>query len=218
MLSRLGVQHEDLQVVRLSAFSESVVRSLVERGVSPDGIGDVRARLSKIGYVENFDQLIDKVFDQSKNPRYTTPFRKSRFTDGSKAVFYSALDDETSIAEIRFHLSKDQSFVNPTGSVSAPRYYWLCEADFSGRTMDLFQIWAGCPELTSQDESGYSKCKDIAEEARGRRIDAFRTPSARRKEGVCTPVFNREALSRSVRPKRQGKFVVRAGQIRFEDI
>jgi hypothetical protein len=215
VLESFSPEKEQLTVVRLSAVSGNAVMRLLERGISPDGYPEILRRLRDLGLVFEPAQLIDKVFDPSKNPRHATPFPPTRFSAGDRAVFYSALEEETSIAEVRYHQTRAAEFQDLKQHASAPaRYFWIFEIDFDGTILDLFPLRQAVTELTSRDESGYPKCRQLAEEARSRSISAFRTPSARRAEGTCTPVFERESL-KDPKIKQAGRFTHENGDIVF---
>lgn len=195
MLESLTPKREQHTVVRLSAVSNANVERLLNRGISPESIPEIQGRLRTLDIVFEPAQLIEKLFKPSTNPKHPTPFPKTRFSDGDKAVFYSALEDETSIEEIRYHQTRSGEFSDLEKTPKAPpRYFGLFETVFDGTMLDLFEIHADCPELTSEDKSGYSTCCQFAEEARSRLINAFRTPSARRPSGTCTPIFDRHSL------------------------
>ena len=219
MLESLTPKKEQHTVVRLSAVSDSIVERLLNRGISPESFSEIQGRLRRLKIVIELAQLIDKVFEPSTNPKHPTPFAKTRFSNGDKAVFNSALEDETSIKEIRYHQMQSGEFGDLENTPKAPpRYFRLYETDFDGTMLDLFIIHADCPELTSEDESGYPRCRQLAEEARSRSINAFRTPSARRPEGSCTPVFDRQSLGGIPRLKRQGRFMNEHGKIVFREV
>ncbi len=218
MLESLTPKKEQHTVVRLSAMSDSIVERLLNRGISPESFPEIQERLRRLGIVIELAQLIDKVFEPSTNPKHPTPFAKTRFSNGDKAVFYSALEDETSIEEIRYHQTQSGEFSDLENTPKAPpRYFQLYETDFDGTMLDLFIIHADCPELTSKDESGYPRCGQLAEEA-SRSIDAFRTPSARRPEGTCTPVFDRQSLGDIPRLKHHVRFTNEHGKIVFREV
>lgn len=214
MLENLALKTEQLNVIRLSAVRDTAVERLLRRGISPESLPEILERLREQKIVFEPSQVIDKVFEPSTNRKHATPFAKTRFTDGEKAVFYSALENETSIEEVRYHQVRSGEFSDLENTPTAPpRYFSLYETDFDGTVLDLFQIQANCPELTSEDESGYPKCRQIAEEARRRSINAFRTPSARRQGGTCTPVFDRQSLEDVPRLKHHGRFINDHGNI-----
>ena len=219
MLEFLTPKKEQHTVVRLWAVSDANVERLLNRGISPGSFPEIQGRLRKLKHVFEPTQLIDKVFEPSTNPKYPTPFAKTRFTNGKKAVFYSALEDETSIEEIKYHQTRSGEFSDLENTPHAPpRYFRLYETDFNGTMLDLFTIHPDCPELTSADESGYTKCQQLAEEARSRSINGFLTPSARRSEGTCTPIFDRQSLGDVPRLKRHIQFSNEHGKIVFREI
>ena len=219
MLEGLTPKTEQHTVVRLSAVSDANVERLLNRGISPESFPEIQERLRKLKIVFEPTQLIDKVFEPSTNPKQPTPFAKTRFTDGDKAVFYSALEDETSIEEIKYHQTRSGEFNDLENIANAPpRYFRLYETDFDGTMLDLFTIHSNCPELTSANESGYPKCRQLADEARSSSINAFRTPSARRSGGTCTPVFDRQSLGDIFRLKRRGRFTNEDGKIVFREV
>lgn len=219
MLESLTPKKERHTVVRLSAVSDANVERLLNRSINPESFPEIQGRLRKLKIVFEPTQLIDKVFEPNTNPKHPTPFAKSRFTNGDKAVFYSALEDETSIEEIKYHQTRSGEFSDLENTPHAPpRYFRLYETDFDGTMLDLFTIHPDCPELTSADESGYPKCSHLAEEARSRSINAFRTPSARRPEGTCTPVFDRQSLGDIPRLKRHVRFTNEHGKIVFREV
>ena len=219
MLESLAPKKEQHAVVRLAAVSGDNVERLLNRGISPESIPEIQGRLRQMKSVFEPTQVIDKAFEPSTNPKHPTPFSKTRFTNGDKAVFYSALEDETSIEEIKYHQTRSGEFSDLENTPHAPaRYFWLYETDFDGTMLNLFIIHPDCPELTSPDESGYPKCRELAEEARSRSIDAFCTPSARRPEGTCTPVFDRKSLGDVPRLKRRIRFTNEHGKIVFREV
>ncbi len=219
MLEKLTPKSEELVVVRLSAVADTAVLRLLTRGISPESFPEILTRLRQQKLVFEPAQLIDKVFEPSVDPKHTTPFTQTRFTDGNKAVFYSALEDETSIEEVRYHQVQSGEFSDLENEPAAPsRYFRLYETDFNGTVLDLFPIHTECPELTSEDESGYPKCRQLAEDARRQSVNGFRTPSARRPAGTCTPVFDRQSLGDGARLKRSGRFTNDRGRIVFREL
>jgi hypothetical protein len=101
MLGEIEPRSEQFTVVRLSAVSDDHVKRLLNRGICPENFPEIQDRLKRNNIVIELSQLIDKVFEPSSNPKHSTPFNRSRFTDGHEAVFYSALEDETSIEETK---------------------------------------------------------------------------------------------------------------------
>jgi hypothetical protein len=220
MLEHLAPEVTQLAVVRLAAVSDTLpIRKLLSRGISPESFPEILGRLRNQGVVIESTQLIDKVFEPSTDPKHTTPFAPTRFTDGKKAVFYSTIEDETAIEEVRYHQERSGEFKELKSTLTAAhRYFHLYETDFDGTMLDLFPIHANCPALTSKDESGYPKCRQLAEEARTQSANALRTPSARLPGGTCTPVFDRHSLGDVARSKRRGRFMNDQGNLVFRDL
>jgi hypothetical protein len=75
-----------------------------------------------------------------------------------------------------------------------PRHYRFLEVAFSGAILDLSGHEAKYPDLASPTESGYPFCQSLAAKARAMPVDGLHTPSARRKDGTCVPVFTESAL------------------------
>jgi len=198
MLEGLTPATKAFAVIRLAAVSDTNVRRLLNRGISPESFPEIQNRLRRLNVVFEPSQLIDKVFEPSTNPHHSTSFPTGRFSNGDWAVFYSALEDKTSIVEVRYHQVRSGEFNDLQKSAkAAPRYFSLFETNFDGSVLDLYAIHRDCPELTSEDCDGYPRCRELAEEARSRSVDAFQTPSARQPGGTCTPVFNRQSLAKA---------------------
>ena len=133
MLEGLTPKKEQHTVVRCSAVSDANVARLLNRGISPESFPEIQGRLRKLKIVFEPTQLIDKVFEPNTNPKHPTPFAKTRFTNGDKAVFYSALEDETSIEENKYHQTRSGEFsLLENTSHAPPRYFRLYETDFDG--------------------------------------------------------------------------------------
>ncbi len=120
MLENLTPKSDELVVVRLSAVGDTAVLRLRTRGISPESFPEILTRLRQQKIVFEPAQLIDKVFEPSVDPKHTTPFALTRFTDGNKAVFYSALEDETSIEEVKYHQVQSGEFSDLESNPAAP--------------------------------------------------------------------------------------------------
>lgn len=113
---------------------------------------------------------------------------RTRFSDGSFPVFYSALDIATTEAEVK-HWA-------PTflGAPGQPRtqYRWLFRCTFEGVEKDLRPQVNTWPDLLH--DSDYTFCNQLGAEAVQLKLDGLVTWSARRRQGVNLPVFSRRAL------------------------
>jgi hypothetical protein len=151
-------------------------------------------------------------------------FRPGRFNDGSFGVYYSALEEETSIEEIRFHRGKDiksaLSALQQHSSSPRPQagwYYSVFQAQYVGLTVDLTSCDQEFPQLLADEQHGYPFCRQLGRQAHTNGRDGFRTPSAQRRGGVCTPVFTESAL-RDPAIRYRGRFILDATELRFERI
>lgn len=111
----------------------------------------------------------------------------SRFSDSSFPVLYTAEQGETAYAEKEYHV---QRWAERNGYTPVTEYYSEYSVQFEGRAKDLTSLdW---PELTADD---YTVCQRLGSEATAENLSGLRTPSARRRGGVCVPVFSAAALS-----------------------
>lgn len=125
-------------------------------------------------------------------PELTTP---TRFTDNTNfGVWYGALERETSIEEAlywNYRYVYRPMLARATKPIVADRRMLIadCEAQ---KTVDLRPLEKDFPNLVHDND--YSLCQALGAHAVATSIDAFLTPSARRKGGTCTPVFNAHVL------------------------
>ena len=114
---------------------------------------------------------------------------KTRFSDGSFPVFYSALAAETAEAETAYWFRK-----NYAGKPRSDRraYYQGFHCTFEGLEKDLRSRVSDWPDLVH--DSDYSFCNRLGVEARDGGIDGLVVPSARH-EGANMPIFVRQAIS-----------------------
>ena len=114
---------------------------------------------------------------------------RTRFSDGSFPVFYSALAAETAEAEVAYWFRKEYAG-KPQSSRTA--YYQGFRCTFEGLEKDLRSKARDWPNLVH--DSDYSFCNRLGAEARGRGIDGLVVPFARH-EGANMPIFARQAVS-----------------------
>ncbi|MBL7685693.1 MAG: RES family NAD+ phosphorylase [Deltaproteobacteria bacterium] len=120
----------------------------------------------------------------------------SRFSDGSWPVLYSAEDEKTALYETMFHARNfykeeilNRGFIQITRRVLTLRlesqyHLNLNENDFSKLYF-----------LNEPNFSSYPQCQNLASEWIQKGCELFRTPSARRPGGICTPIFKKEIIA-----------------------
>lgn len=187
MIEEYDRSNKNEVVLKLASFPKtSIDETLLNRGLDPNSIRDAKAILALVGAPFTPDEAVAYSFMPHGAP---PTFGKGRFGDGSYPVYYSALEMETCKEEVR-HRLKDAK-----AAVPFDRYFQIIACDFSGEVLNLCGHEGAHPELVSKTEDGYSFCQALAMAARGSAIQAFHTPSARKTEGICTPVFSRPALT-----------------------
>ena len=135
--------------------------------------------------VESPADIFYKPFDS----RRTASFPQSRFSDGTWAVRYTALELVTAIIEVQSGRLKR---VRADEVTDATLNLHHIECNFEGAVKDLRPClrW---PSLTS--DNGYDDCNRVARAALNEQLDGLLAPSARRVDGTCLPIFRREAAS-----------------------
>ena len=130
------------------------------------------------------EELLDRPF------RLRAKFRpKTRFSDGSFPVFYSALTTETAKAEMAYWFRKVYA---GTPQNNRTAYFQNFRCRFEGLEKDLSSKASDWPNLVHQ--SDYSFCNQLGVEAREGGVDGLVVPSARH-EGANMPIFVRHAIS-----------------------
>ncbi|OGP08133.1 MAG: hypothetical protein A2048_00485 [Deltaproteobacteria bacterium GWA2_45_12] len=122
----------------------------------------------------------------------------SRFSDGTWAVLYTAESEVTALKEALYH---------------AVHYFYKEELEgkkvlpITRRVIGLKVQSKYCGDLTrnknldrslltSKDSSGYSYCQKLAKDFQAHKAHILKAPSARDKDGICIPIFNREAIQK----------------------
>lgn len=170
----MAAYHDDAEFLEQNGFDELSSSEVVEL-------------LRVTGLMDSLEELLDDPF-YPKPWLEKTAFPVSRFSDGSFAVFYGALEVETAMAEVRYHFTSRFSG-EPN---SKPAWYRRFACDFTGSVKDLRPKRNAWPALTHG--SDYGLCNRLGAKAREESLDGLLAPSARC-EGTNLPVFERSALS-----------------------
>ncbi|HTJ53923.1 MAG TPA: RES family NAD+ phosphorylase [Nitrosospira sp.] len=183
---------------------------LQEMGMDPENVEEILFFLDARDKTSSLKSLLDKPFelksqlapkplrfsDDTIRPAIvlTVPGlpRPTRFSDGTIPVFYSALEPETAEVETFAWYAK---YALRNASQERTAYYQRIACDFQGDVKDLRPHLQTLPCLIQDEAEGYPDCNRIGIEAFGEGIYGLLTPSARKLEGTCLPVFRREALS-----------------------
>lgn len=187
MLENIPTKQADHVLLRLTASrsAKAVFDSMFEGALDSQDLAEIRRLMPASKWSGDPWDAIRSQFEV----RSAAPLSdQTRFSDGSKRVYYSALDLATTIEE-RLHWFRKESQPNQVVRL----YLRLLQCDFAGSTKDLVPHANALSFLTSED--GYSQCNALANEAIACGVDALLTPSARRAGGTCVPVFGERSLS-----------------------
>jgi hypothetical protein len=180
------------------ASERNRVAALEEIGLDPESIQEIVDILQESSEATGLESILDDPFRPKPLRRY-----QKRYSDGSLGVFYSALESDTALAEVKYWYEKllDEDSVQ---GKSYPRYYLRVTCLFSGRQIDLRPHKAEWPDLVH--DSDYSFCNRLGTDAFELGLDGLTVPSARKEDGSCLPVFQRRALSD---PQSEGMLVIK---------
>jgi len=135
-------------------------------------------RCRQYGNVENSLLCFDERF-----------WRWGRFGDGTFGVWYSAVEEATSVQETLHHRPEidRNDLANADGPIIQDRR--MFEADLNLHdSVELRGLEARHPGITDPVE--YAFCQKLGRKAVELDIVSFRTPSVRREGGTCVPVFD----------------------------
>jgi RES domain-containing protein len=112
---------------------------------------------------------------------YARPRALNRFNGPERGAWYAALELETSLAEVSFHLTR---FLAETGVYEAVVDYAELYASFAGEFVDLRPL-PDHPALDPDPDAGYPAGNALADEARATGLNGIIYPSVRRTGGTC---------------------------------
>jgi hypothetical protein len=158
-------------------------------GLQGDEIDDIFEFLGETGGRSEAEHLLDAPFAAKPQlmARASTP---TRFSDGSRRVFYSALEVETAENEV-VHWYAGAAL----GEGRRVAYYNRLRCRFRGGAFDLRPMLGQWMFLIADGDEAYARCQVLANEAVDRGAHGLLTPSARRRGGTNVPVFRRSALA-----------------------
>ena len=121
---------------------------------------------------------------------YAKPREPNRFNGTDRGAWYAALDVETSIAEVRFHLTE---VLAATGVFEATVEYAELFASFAGEFLDL-RPHPRHLSLHPDKAIGYPVGNALADAARVRGLNGIIYPSVRRSGGTCVAALHPHAV------------------------
>ncbi len=181
MLEATAAVEHDGSVFRLGNPERYFAAGRTFRSLDLDDVETAEAIELAVGGILQGDdkELLDAPFKRRD---------KGRYSNGSFPVFYSSLEPETAIGEVRHHIARE---LVGRGKAHEYRKYHLIECRITGRGKDVRAMLPQWPALTSDN---YDFCWSVGAEAVQSGLDLLLTPSARVSSGTTVPVFRRSAL------------------------
>jgi hypothetical protein len=116
---------------------------------------------------------------------YSKPGALNRFSDTTRGAWYAALDVDTNLAEVSFHLTE---FLSLAGLFEATVDYAELFASLAGEYVDL-RAHKDHPALNPDGVAGYPAGNALATVTRARGINGIVYPSVRHHGGTCFAVL-----------------------------
>jgi len=116
---------------------------------------------------------------------YAKPRDLNRFNGPSRGAWYAALDTETCLSEVIFHMTE---FLAHDGDFNAVVDYAELHASLAGEYLDL-RRHPDHPSLNRDKAIGYPAGNALADAARARGLNGIIYPSIRHSGGTCIAVL-----------------------------
>jgi hypothetical protein len=122
---------------------------------------------------------------------YAKPCEPNRFNGTDRGAWYCALEAETCIREVGFHMTQ---FLEAAGDLNAVVEYAEMFASLAGEFVDLRQIDPAPQCLHPNKEIGYSAGNALADAARSEGLNGIIYPSVRHAGGTCIVALRPHAV------------------------
>jgi len=113
---------------------------------------------------------------------YAKPREPNRFNGADRGAWYAALNVETSLAEVIYHM---QEVLEAAGDFNATVEYTEMFASFAGEFVDLRQADPNADYLNPNKKIGYPAGNAVADMARSKGLNGIIYPSVRHPGGTC---------------------------------
>jgi hypothetical protein len=121
---------------------------------------------------------------------YARPRERNRFNGPRRGAWYAALDVQTCLAEVVFHMTE---FLSRTGVYRATVEYAELFASLAGEYLDLRSV-PGHRSLHPDPAIGYVAGNSLADCALAQGVNGIVYPSVRHKKGTCFAVLRPAAV------------------------
>lgn len=157
----------------LDALSEIEGATSTRRIAQARGAGEVQSH--ELVYGVPHAHFINASF------AYAKPREPNRFNGADRGAWYAGFDVETSLAEVRFHLTE---FLAAASDFNATVEYAEMFASFAGEFVDL-RAHPDHRSLNPEKAIGYPLGNALADAARVRGLNGIIYPSVRNSGGTC---------------------------------
>jgi hypothetical protein len=157
----------------LDALSEIEGATSARRIAQARGAGEVQSH--ELVYGVPHAHFINAAF------AYAKPREPNRFNGADRGAWYAGFDVETSLAEVKFHLTE---MLAAAGDFNATVDYAEMYASFAGEFLDL-RAHPAHASLHPEKAAGYPVGNRLADAARARGLNGIIYPSVRSPGGTC---------------------------------
>lgn len=157
----------------LDALSEIEGATSARRIAQARGAGEVQSH--ELVYGVPHAHFINAAF------AYAKPREPNRFNGADRGAWYAGFNVETSLAEVKFHLTE---MLAAAGDFNATVDYAEMYASFAGEFLDL-RVHPAHASLHPDKAAGYPVGNRLADAARARGLNGIIYPSVRSPGGTC---------------------------------
>ena len=184
-----------VRLVTTARLRDSVLKSLIDSENELSELTEIEAAtstrliaqergLDSIGAEEFVYNVPHAVFINASFA-YAKPSELNRFNGPNRGAWYAALDVETCIAEVAFHMTE---FLERTGVYEGTVEYAELYGSLAGEYLDL-RARPEHPSLIPDPAAGYKAGNALAEAAMAKGVNGIIYPSVRHKGGTCFAVL-----------------------------
>lgn len=170
---RDAVMRDLVDESELDALSEIEGATSARRIAQARGAGEVQSH--ELVYGVPHAHFINAAF------AYAKPREPNRFNGADRGAWYAGFDVETSLAEVKFHLTE---MLAAAGDFNATVDYAEMYASFAGEFLDL-RVHPAHASLHPDKAAGYPVGNRLADAARARGLNGIIYPSVRSPGGTC---------------------------------
>lgn len=180
-----------IRLVSTARLRDSVLRGLVDDDeldllFEIEGATSARLRAQDGGlesvYASEFVYGVPHATFINASFAYSKPLELNRFNGPGRGAWYAALEVETCIKEVSFHMAE---FLSRVSNYHATVDYAELHASMAGEYVDLRGVDPHHPCLNPDPSVGYPAGNALADAARAKGLNGIIYPSVRHAGGIC---------------------------------